>query len=122
MALDLVLFFKTTEEVAVKRLSGRRVCPKCGKNYHRTNMPPEKDNICDKCGVELFQRDDDKPETVRNRLVVYGQQTEDLIDYYAGKSILREVDGDLPAEKLFERIDALFREEGFIYDGSDKRD
>ena len=57
-----------------------------------------------------------------NRLVVYQKQTEDLIDYYAGKSILREVDGDLPAEKLFERIDALFREEGFIYDGSDKRD
>ncbi|MGB2630695.1 MAG: adenylate kinase [Candidatus Omnitrophota bacterium] len=113
-ALDAVLYFKTTEEVAVQRLSGRRVCPKCGKNYHLKNMPPKKDNVCDKCGVELFQREDDKPETVRNRLVVYDKQTKDLIDYYAIKSVLREVDGDLSADKLFGKIDTLFREEGLI--------
>jgi adenylate kinase len=113
-SLDLVLYFKTSEEVAVKRLSGRRVCPKCGKNYHVTNMPPEKDNICDKCGVELYQRDDDKPETVKNRLVVYEKSTKDLIDYYNEKGLLREVDGDISAKELFERIDALFMEKGFI--------
>ncbi|MGD2279171.1 MAG: adenylate kinase [Candidatus Omnitrophota bacterium] len=120
-SLDVVLYFKTSEDVAVQRLSGRRVCPKCGKNYHLTNMPPAEDNICDKCGVELFQREDDKPDTVRNRLAVYEEQTKDLIDYYKDKSLLREVDGDLPAEQLFEKIDALFREEGLIDDDSDKQ-
>ena len=120
-SLDVVLYFKTSEDVAVQRLSGRRVCPKCGKNYHLTNMPPAKDNICDKCGVELFQREDDKPDTVRNRLAVYEEQTKDLITYYSDKSLLREVDGDLPAEQLFERIDALFREEGLIDDNSNKQ-
>jgi adenylate kinase len=113
-SLDIVLYFKTSEEVAIKRLSGRRVCPKCGKNYHVSNMPPAKDNMCDKCGVELYQRDDDKPETVKNRLVVYEKSTKDLIDYYNEKGLLREVDSDISAKELFERIDALFMKEGFI--------
>jgi adenylate kinase len=111
-SLDMVLYFKTTEDVAVQRLSGRRVCPECGKNYHLTNMPPAEDNVCDKCGVELYQRDDDKPETVKNRLVVYENSTKDLAGYYFDKGLLREVDGDIPAEELFEKIDALFKEEG----------
>ncbi|MFQ5952573.1 MAG: adenylate kinase [Candidatus Omnitrophota bacterium] len=120
-SLDKVLYLRTTGDVAVQRLSGRRVCPTCGKNYHITNMPPAKDNVCDKCGVELILRDDDKPETVKNRLVVYEQQTKDLIEYYTEKSVLEEVDGDLPAEELFKKIDILFREEGLIDDSSDKQ-
>jgi adenylate kinase len=112
--LDAVLYFKTSEEVAVRRLSGRRVCPACGKNYHITNMPPAKGNVCDVCGVELIQRDDDQPETVRKRLVVYEDQTKDLIGYYKAKGLLREVDGDTSAEELFERIGTLFREEGLM--------
>jgi adenylate kinase len=116
--LDMVLYFKTSDEVAIQRLSGRRVCPECGKNYHATNMPPVKENICDKCGVELFQRDDDKPETVKNRLKVYEEKTSGLIKYYKDKGLLREVDGDTSADKLFEDIDTLFKEEGLINDSS----
>ncbi|MGB2600239.1 MAG: adenylate kinase [Candidatus Omnitrophota bacterium] len=113
-SLDLVLYFKTSEDVAVQRLSGRRVCPECGKNYHVPNMPPAKDNVCDKCGVELFQREDDKPETVKNRLKVYEESTKDLVEYFNDKGLLKEVDGDISADELFERIDALFKKEGLI--------
>lgn len=119
-SLSLVLYFKTSEEVAIQRLSGRRVCQKCLKNYHVKNIPPKKEGICDKCGVVLIQREDDNPETVRKRLIVYEKQTKDLVDYYRGKGILREVNGDISAEKLFEDIDTLFRREGLIDDDPDK--
>jgi len=118
--VDLVLYFKTSEEVAIQRLSGRRVCPECKKNYHETNMPPVKEGVCDTCGVKLFQREDDKPETVKNRLDVYQSQTEELIKYYNGKSILRELDGDISAKMLFEVIAALFQNEGLINDDTEK--
>ncbi|MGB3242054.1 MAG: adenylate kinase, partial [Candidatus Omnitrophota bacterium] len=85
-----------------------------GKNYHVPNMPPAKDNVCDKCGVELFQREDDKPETVKNRLKVYEESTKDLVEYYNDKGLLKEVEGDISAEELFERVDALFKKEGLI--------
>ncbi len=113
-ALDVVLYFRTSDEVAIQRLSGRRVCPKCGYNYHVKNIPPRKADICDTCAVGLIQREDDKPETVKNRLVVYNERTKDLIEYYRKKGVLREVDGDLQAEKLFENISILFSKEGFI--------
>jgi len=118
--LSMVLYFKTSEEVAVSRLSGRRVCPECGKNYHVINIPPKQEGICDTCDKELFLREDDKPETVKNRLAVYEQSTKDLIDYYQEKGLLREVDGDMTAEKLFDEIGVLFRKEGLIDDDSAK--
>ncbi|HNX91541.1 MAG TPA: adenylate kinase [Candidatus Omnitrophota bacterium] len=107
--LDGVLYFKTSDAVAVQRLSGRRVCRKCAKNYHETNMPPKKAGVCDLCGGELFQRDDDKPETVKNRLKVYQASTADLVEYYRSKKQLIEVDGDAAADKLFKDIVALFK-------------
>ncbi|MFH1664914.1 MAG: adenylate kinase [Candidatus Omnitrophota bacterium] len=113
-SLDMVLYFKTSEAVAVQRLSGRRVCSGCGKNYHVTNMPSEKEGICDICGAGLFLREDDRPETVKNRLAVYEQRTKDLIDYYDRKGLLREVNGDIQAEQLFETINALFDKEGLV--------
>jgi len=119
-SLSRVMYLKTSEEVAIRRLSGRRVCPKCGKNYHLTNMPPKKEGICDICGVGLIQREDDKAETVKNRLSVYRQSTKDLIAYYEEKGLLREVDGDLSAERLFEDIDSLFRKEDLLDDDPDK--
>jgi len=119
-SLDDVLYLKTSEETAVQRLSGRRVCPRCGKNYHVTNMPPVKEGVCDKCGVPLEQRDDDKPETVKNRLEVYDKTTSDLVDYYREKGLLRQVDGNISAEMLFEDIKKLFREEGLLDDDPDK--
>lgn len=112
--LDSVLYLRTSEEVAIQRLSGRRVCPECGKNYHIKNMPPKKEGICDICNVSLIQREDDKPETVRKRLVVYEESTKDLVSFYSRKGRLDEVDGDLSAEKLFDRIDRLFRQKGLI--------
>ncbi|MFC1643941.1 adenylate kinase [Candidatus Omnitrophota bacterium] len=115
-SLDMVLYFKTSEEIAVRRLSGRRVCPQCGKNYHVTNIPPKKEGICDICAIELIQRDDDKPETVKNRFDVYQKLTKDLIEYYAKRGVLSEVNGDLTAEQLFDDISALFRGKGLVAD------
>ena len=116
--LDDVIYMKVTEDVVMQRLTGRRLCSQCGKIYHIANMPSQKEGVCDACGAELYQRDDDKAETVKNRLDVYDQSTKDLIGYYGEKELIREVDGDLPAEKLFEEIDALFRSEGLIDDNS----
>ncbi len=113
-SLDVVFYFKTSEDVAIRRLSGRRVCENCGRNYHVVNMPPSKDGVCDICGEKLFQREDDRPETVKNRLFVYGESTEDLIEYYRASGLLREVNGDTPAEELFEEIKALLLKESLI--------
>ncbi|MBD3426022.1 MAG: adenylate kinase [Candidatus Omnitrophica bacterium] len=119
-SLDIVLYVRVSDDVVIKRLSGRRLCPNCGKIYHVTNMPPEKEGICDKCGSELIQRDDDKAETVKKRLEVYKNSTKDLIDYYKRQGLLVEVDGDLEADELFEDIDSLFRKKGLIDDSSDQ--
>ena len=77
--IDSVLYFKTSPETSISRLSGRRVCEKCGANFHIKNMPPKAEGICDTCGGDLFQRDDDKAETVKHRLVVYGKNTASLM-------------------------------------------
>ena len=112
--LDVVLYFKVSDNVAVQRLSGRRVCAGCGKNYHVTNMPSAKEGVCDICGRELYQRADDKEKTVKNRLAVYEDSTKELVKYYREKNLLREVDGGLPAGGLFEVIDTLFNKEGLV--------
>jgi len=88
ISLDYVLNIHVSDEDLVKRLSGRRVCPKCGKSYHITYNPPLREDICDECGSKLIQRDDDKEETVINRLKTYHQQTEPLIEYYKNKGKL----------------------------------
>ncbi len=112
--LDMVLFFKTSPEVSVERLSGRRVCKKCGKNYHVKNMPPKKEGICNACGGEIIQRKDDSVETVKNRLVVYEKDTRALIDYYKKKGLLREVSGDLDVDGLFQNIKKLLEKENAL--------
>jgi len=112
--LDIVLYFKTRPEVSIMRLSGRRVCKKCGVNFHIKNMPPKKEGLCDHCGSNLIQRKDDTEATVKNRLVVYEKETKSLIDYYNKKGILVEVSGDLDVEKLFEKIKTLFTEKELI--------
>ena len=106
--LDLVLYFKTSPEISIARLSGRRVCKKCGRNYHIKNMQPKKEGVCDSCGESLYQRDDDKEETVKKRLSVYEQDTLPLIEYYQKQGILKEVQGDLDVEELFGKIKELF--------------
>jgi adenylate kinase len=82
----------------VRRLSGRRVCRSCGAIYHVENMPPKRENVCDACGGELYTRDDDKIEAIRNRLEVYRRQTEPLIAYYRERGLLHDIDSSESVE------------------------
>jgi adenylate kinase len=90
--LDYVINFDVPDKVIVKRLTGRRICPACGKTYHIENEPPKKSGICDDCHVSLIQRADDKEETVAKRLQTYHEQTKPLIDYYGHENILVTID------------------------------
>ena len=102
--IDFAVNVDVPDENIVRRMSGRRACPKCGQTYHIEHVPPKKEGICDKCGSELVQRDDDKPETVKNRLKVYHDQTQPLIDYYEKEGVLKTVDGTKPMEEVFGAI------------------
>ena len=108
--LDIVIYFETSAQTCVERLSGRRVCKACGKIYHLVNMPSKKEGVCDKCAGALFQREDDKEETVLKRLKVYEQETKSLIDYYAAKNKLEKVPGDYNVKELFDFLRRLFGE------------
>lgn len=109
--IDMVLYFATSPAVAIERLSGRRVCKSCGFNYHVKNIPPRKEGVCDKCGGELFQRPDDKEDTVRNRLKIYEDRTKPLIDYYVKQGTLKRVSGDMGVDELFKVLSKIFAEE-----------
>ena len=100
-AIDCALDIEVSDEEIVSRVSGRRICKKCGAGYHTLYHKPEIDGICDICGGELGIREDDKPETVLRRLTVYHEETEPLIGYYREEGILREVDGSQEIEKVF---------------------
>ena len=110
--LEMVLYFKTSLPVVLKRLTGRRVCEKCGKNYHVANFPPKKEGACDVCGGKLIQRPDDRAETIKNRMNVYESQTAPLIDYYKKKKILEEVPGDHEVKELNQILEKLFEKRG----------
>jgi adenylate kinase len=91
--IDAAIALTVDTEALVERLAGRRACPVCGAGYHLNYDPPREEGICTKCGAQLIQRDDDKEETVRNRMQVYAEQTQPLLDYYAQQGVLVEVDG-----------------------------
>lgn len=114
MKLDMVLYFKTKESTSIERLTGRRICPKCGLNYHIKNRPPKKDNMCDACGIELIHRKDDEAETIKNRLKIYKNQTQPLLKYYKNSGLLRDVPGDLDVDALFKKLEILFKNEKLI--------
>jgi len=103
--LDLVLNIQVDEDTIIKRLTGRRVCPNCGRIYHIKNAPS--DMVCKGCGTELRQREDDKEETVRNRIDVYFKETHPLIEYYQKKGILKNIPGKGSPDEVFNRIVAL---------------
>mgnify|MGYP003376216078 FL=1 len=105
--VDYAVNVDVPDENIINRMSGRRACLNCGATYHIVSIPPRKEGICDTCGSELVLRDDDQPETVKNRLKVYHDQTQPLIDYYQAKGVLRSVDGTLPMEEVFEAIVAI---------------
>jgi adenylate kinase len=98
--IDTAVYLSTSEKVVVQRLTGRRVCSKCGTNYHLVNMPPKKDMLCDQCQVPLYQRPDDNEATVRNRLKVYLEESSGVLDYYRKQNKLENVSGDLDSEEV----------------------
>lgn len=105
--IDYAINVEVPDENIVRRMGGRRACVNCGATYHIEHVPPKKEGICDNCGSELILRDDDKPETVKNRLSVYHKQTQPLIDFYNGKGVLRTVDGTVDMKDVFNAIVAI---------------
>ncbi|WP_026493618.1 MULTISPECIES: adenylate kinase [unclassified Butyrivibrio] len=105
--VDYAINVDVPDENIIRRMSGRRACLKCGATYHIEHIPPKQEGICDTCGSELVQRDDDKPETVKNRLSVYHEQTQPLIDYYTKKNILKTVDGTKDMQEVFNEITGI---------------
>ena len=105
--LDYAIDVDVPDENIIHRMGGRRACLKCGATYHVEYVPPKKEGICDVCGSELVLRDDDKPETVKNRLKVYHDQTQPLIEYYTKQNVLHSVDGTQDVNKVFSDITGM---------------
>ena len=102
--IDHVVSLEIADAVIEGRMTGRRVCPKCGASFHITANPPKNDNTCDLCGADLVIRKDDAPETVKERLAIYHETTEVLKDYYAAQGKLRLVEGNQSIEGAFKDI------------------
>ena len=102
--LDWVISMEVSEDDLVRRLAGRRVCRACGSMFHVDTKPPMQIGVCDNCGGQLFQRDDDKEDTIRHRMQVYREQTEPLIAYYNTMGLLRRIDGLGTIEEIAQRI------------------
>ena len=102
--IDYAIDVEVPDENIITRMGGRRSCPNCGATYHIQYIPPKKEGICDSCGEALVLRNDDKPETVKNRLNVYHESTQPLIDFYKEQGVLREVDGTQDMKDVFAAI------------------
>ena len=102
--IDAAIDIDVPDENIINRMGGRRACVSCGATYHIVNIPPKVEGKCDKCGADLILRDDDKPVTVKNRLEVYHEQTQPLIDYYKAEGVLKEVDGTVDMNDVFNAI------------------
>ena len=102
--IDYAINVDVPDENIINRMSGRRACLSCGATYHIVHIPPKQEGICDRCGKELILRDDDKPETVKNRLDVYHKQTQPLSDFYTQKGVLKAVDGTVDMQDVFASI------------------
>ena len=105
--IDYAINVEVPDENIINRMSGRRACVNCGATYHVVYAPTKVEGICDKCGEKLILRDDDKPETVKSRLDVYHKQTQPLIEFYSKKNILKEVDGTVSMNDVFNSIVAI---------------
>lgn len=103
-SIDMAVNIDVPDAVLVERISGRRMCPGCGAGYHVSMYNKD---TCEKCGAKLYIRDDDRPETVHNRIEAYNEKTQPLINYYADKGLLHTVKGDQPMEKVSAQIAAL---------------
>lgn len=107
--IDYAINVEVPDENIIRRMGGRRACLACGATYHIEHVPPKQEGICDTCGQELVLRDDDKPETVKNRLRVYQEQTQPLIDFYTKKGVLRSVDGTQDMQDVFSAIKEILK-------------
>lgn len=105
--IDQTIYVEVPEEELMNRLTGRRICETCGATYHLVFNPPKAEGICDLDGGKLYQREDDNPETVQNRLEVNIKQTAPLLDFYKGLGVLATVDGSKDIEEVFEEVDAI---------------
>jgi adenylate kinase len=107
LPLDAVLYFDVSDEVAIERLSGRRMCSQCNANYHVRHMPPKQAGRCDRCGSALTQRPDDKPDTIRKRLQVYAQQTHALVEEYDRRGVLYRIASDQAPDEVAASVAAM---------------
>jgi len=107
--LDAVVDLDVADEIIEKRMTGRRACLKCGATYHIVSNPPKTEGVCDHCGGELTVRKDDQPETVRNRLKIYHQETEPLLAFYGERKLLKTVDGAMPLKETTDAICGVLR-------------
>jgi adenylate kinase len=105
--IDYVINIDVQQEILMERLTGRRICKSCGATYHLVFNPPAKEDVCDRCGGELYQRADDNAETVENRLEVNIKQTKPLLDFYETKGYLRNINGQQDINKVFADLDEL---------------
>ena len=103
-----VVNFQIKDEIVIKRLSTRRVCKACGANYNVLTLPPKKEGVCDKCGGEIIQRDDDKQESILHRMDVYREQTEPLIKYYTEKGKIQNFDASIETSELLEEFKKVY--------------
>ena len=107
--VDRVVFFDVPEEDLVRRLSGRLICSSCQTPFHKMFSPPKEENCCDNCGDVLYQREDDRPDVVRNRLHVYTRETEPVVDYFEKVGNLRRIDASLAFNKVRASLEAVVR-------------
>lgn len=117
--IDLVINLKVSDEVIINRLSNRRICRDCGEIYNLESIPPEEEGVCDKCGGELYQRDDDKPEVVRKRLEGYKERAQPLIDYYREKGLVEDIvaQEERPIEEMLDEIYEVIEKSDRISEG-----
>ena len=103
-----VVNFNIADEIVIRRLSTRRVCKACGANFNVLTLPPKVEGVCDKCGGELYQRDDDKQESILHRMDVYREQTEPLINYYKNKGKITDLDASIETDILLGEFKKIF--------------
>lgn len=107
-SIDAVINIEVNPEILMQRLTGRIICRNCGSTYHKTNNPPKVEGTCDRCGShDFYQREDDKPETVENRIQINIEQSKPILNYYKAKGILRNVDGESGIDNLFQTIQSI---------------
>ncbi|MCF7916396.1 MAG: adenylate kinase [Candidatus Omnitrophica bacterium] len=115
-SIDAFIYLEVSRDTIVDRLSKRRVCKNCGANYHLDTMPPEKDNICDRCEAKLVQRDDDNPEVIKKRWDVFLANSKGVFDFYKEKGVFISVDGDKDKEKVFDQVKEKLNDRKAILD------